>query len=242
MGALAQYAILETAGSARKPSSLTFESAAALPVGLTALEAVRDRAGLPLPVPPCNQTDGKMARVLVVNASGGVGHLAVQLAKAAGAHVTATVGARNLAFAQNVLGADEVFDYNSAAGKQLYPSSSSSPVPVSSLSAPTAAQVSLPSHPSITGLYDAVIDCSPTSLAVSAVDRVLRPQGKWVHVELPLSLLALGLWCRLVLRPKKLYPVMMATREGGLEVLWRMAEEGKVRVAEQHETACDRME
>ncbi|CAI5998803.1 unnamed protein product [Closterium sp. NIES-65] len=269
MGALAQYAILEAARSARKPSSLTFESAAALPVGLTALEAVRDGAGLLLPAsleepkqgcespqkpsaersPDCsgkgenssngtvsgasssrNDSSGKRARVLVANASGGVGHMAVQLAKAAGAHVTATVGARNLAFARNVLGADKVLDYNSPAGKQLYPSSSSSPPPVSSLSAPTAAQVASSSHPPITGLYDAVVDCSPTSLAVSAVDRVLRPQGRWVHVELPLSLLALGLWRSLALRPRKLHPVMMANREGDLEVLGRMAEGGKVRV------------
>ncbi|CAI5502812.1 unnamed protein product [Closterium sp. Naga37s-1] len=278
MGALAQYAILETARSARKPSSLTFESAAALPVGLTALEAVRDGAGLPLPASPeepkpgckspqkpsaerspdssgkgesssnCtvsgastsrNDGSGKRPRVLVANASGGVGHMAVQLAKAAGAHVTATVGARNLAFARNVLGADEVLDYNSVAGKQLFASSTTSRSPVSSLSAPAAAQVASSADPPITGLYDAVIDCSPTSLAVSAVDRVLCPQGRWVHVELPLSLLALGLWRHLALRPKKLYPVMMANREGDLEVLGRMAEEGKVKVVVESSVAFE---
>ncbi|CAI5477647.1 unnamed protein product [Closterium sp. Yama58-4] len=280
MGALAQYAIVETAFSAHKPSSLTFETAAALPVvGLTALQAVRDCAGLPLPASreepkpgfelpqelsaehstgssgkaesnstisgtstSRNDGSGKRARVLVANASGGVGHMAVQLAKAAGAHVTATVGARNLAFARNMLGADEVFDYNSAAGKQLFSSASSSPSPVTSLSAPAAAQVASSADPPITGLYDAVVDFSPSSLAVSAVDRVLRPQGRWVHVELPLSLLALGLWRRLARRPRRLWPVMMEMMESkgaDLEVLGRMAEEGKVRVVVESSVAFE---
>ncbi|CAI5482813.1 unnamed protein product [Closterium sp. Yama58-4] len=271
MGALAQYAILETAASARKPSSLTFETAAALPVvGLTALQAVRDCAGLPLPVPAAklsaeqkgsNSTisssrsmsngsnecsSGSRARVLVANASGGVGHLAVQLAKAAGAHVTATVGARNLAFARNVLGADEVFDYNSTAGKQLFHSPSPSPAPGTSFTAPAAAaaaaQVASSSDPPITELYDAVIDFSPNSLPVSAVDRVLRPQGRWVHVELPLSLLALGLWRRLACRPRKLWPVMMEMMESkgaDLAVLGRIAEEGKVRMVVESSVAFE---
>ncbi|CAI5462450.1 unnamed protein product [Closterium sp. Yama58-4] len=260
MGALAQYALLETAASARKPSSLTFETAAALPVvGLTALQAVRDCAGLPLPAPApklsaehngSNITtsgsrsngSGSRARVLVANASGGVGHMAVQLAKAAGAHVTATVGARNLAFARNVLGADEVFDYNSAAGKQLFSLPSPSPAPGTSFTAAAAAQVASSADPPITELYDAVIDFSPNSLAVSAVDRVLRPQGRWVHVELPLSLLALGLWRRLACRPRKLWPVMMEmmdSKGADLEVLGRMAEEGKVRVVVESSVAFE---
>ncbi|CAI5505278.1 unnamed protein product [Closterium sp. Naga37s-1] len=181
MGALAQYAILETAGSAHKPYSLTFESAAALPVGLTALEAVRDGAGLLLPASPEEPKPGK----------------------------------------------------------QLFASSTTSPSPVISLSAPAAAQVASSADPPIAGLYDAVIDCSPNSLAVSAVDRVLRPQGRWVHVELPLSLLALGLWRRLALRPKKLYPVLMVNGEGDLEVVGRMAEEGKVKVVVESSVAFE---
>ncbi|CAI5502810.1 unnamed protein product [Closterium sp. Naga37s-1] len=221
MGALAQYAVLDLQGSARKLASLTFETAAALPIaGLTALQAVRDYAGLPLPLPkPSGEgsgdsssskaestsngissngcSSGNRARVLVANASGGVGHMAVQLAKAAGAHVTATVGARNLAFARNVLGADEV---------------------ASSVEPPTS------------GLYDVVIDCSPNSLAVSAVDKVLRPEGKWLHVIPPFSVFALGLWRRFAGRPKKIYNVMMENRGSDLEVVRRMVEEGKVKV------------
>ncbi|CAI5980027.1 unnamed protein product [Closterium sp. NIES-65] len=254
MGALAEYAVLDLQGSARKPSSLTFETAAALPIAsLTALQAVRDYAGLPLPAPKLsgegtgdssgnkaestsNSTSsngcssGSSARVLVANASGGVGHLAVQLAKAAGAHVTATVGTRNLAFARTVLGADEVFDYNSAAGKQLFPSPPPSPSPVISLSKPHAAQVASSAEPPSSGLYDVVIDCSPNSLAVSAVDRVLRPEGKWVHVIPPFSVFALGLWRRFAGRPKKIYNVMMENRGSDLEVVGRMVEEGKVKV------------
>ncbi|CAI5530804.1 unnamed protein product [Closterium sp. Naga37s-1] len=220
MGALAQYALLDQQGSARKPSSLTFETAAALPIaGLTALQAVRDYAGLPLPASkPSGEGSGAAS--------------SVQLAKAAGAHVTATVGARNLAFAWNVLGADEVLDYNSAAGKQLFPSSSptSSPSPVTNLSNPHAAQVASSADPPGSGLYDVVIDCSPNSLAVAAVDKVLRPEGKWVHVIPPFSVFALGLWRRFACRPKKIYNVMMENRGSDLEVVGRMVEEGKVKV------------
>ncbi|GJP41575.1 hypothetical protein CLOM_g1233 [Closterium sp. NIES-68] len=241
MGALAQYALLDQDGSAHKPPSLSFETAAALPsAGLTALQAVRDYAGLPLPVAPHSREGSGdstttikssssrcSTRVLVANASGGVGHLAVQLAKAAGAHVTATVGARNLAFARN-LGADEVLDYNSAEGKQLFPSPS--PSPVTSLSAPTAVQNASAVPPPINGLYDAVIGCAFNSPAVSAVDRVLRPEGKWVHVSPALSEFALGLWRRFALRPKKIFCVMVENRGADLEVLGRMVGEGKVKV------------
>ncbi|CAI5502822.1 unnamed protein product, partial [Closterium sp. Naga37s-1] len=64
-------------------------------------------------------------------------------------------------------------------------------------------------------------------------DRVPCPQKRWVHVELPLSLLALGLWRHLAFRPRKLCPVMMEMMDNKgaeLEALGRMAEEGKVKV------------
>jgi NADPH:quinone reductase-like Zn-dependent oxidoreductase len=83
-----------------KPASLTFEEAAALPIsGVTALRAVRDegrvRAG---------------QRVLVIGASGGVGSLAVQIAKGFGATVTGVCSTGKADLVRS-LGADEVIDY-----------------------------------------------------------------------------------------------------------------------------------
>jgi NADPH:quinone reductase-like Zn-dependent oxidoreductase len=99
-GAFAEYVSAKMA-VARKPANLSFEEAAAVPVGaLTALEAIRDYGGL---------QPGQ--RVLVNGASGGVGTFAVQLAKALGAaHVTGVCSTRNVERVL-ALGADHVIDY-----------------------------------------------------------------------------------------------------------------------------------
>jgi NADPH:quinone reductase-like Zn-dependent oxidoreductase len=84
----------------RKPSSLSFVEAAALPVaGVTALQALRDRGGV---APGMN--------VLVIGASGGVGTMAVQIAKAHGAQLTGVCSARNVELVRSI-GADHVIDY-----------------------------------------------------------------------------------------------------------------------------------
>jgi NADPH:quinone reductase-like Zn-dependent oxidoreductase len=83
-----------------KPSRLSFEQAAALPVsGVTALRAIRDEG---------NVQPGQS--VLVIGAGGGVGSLAVQIAKARGATVTA-VSSGSKADLVRSLGADDVIDY-----------------------------------------------------------------------------------------------------------------------------------
>jgi NADPH:quinone reductase-like Zn-dependent oxidoreductase len=99
-GAFAEYVCAKKA-VARKPANLSFEEAAAVPVGaLTALQAVRDCGHL---------RPGQ--RVLVNGASGSVGPFAVQLAKALGAaHVTAVCSTRNVERART-FGADHVIDY-----------------------------------------------------------------------------------------------------------------------------------
>jgi NADPH:quinone reductase-like Zn-dependent oxidoreductase len=84
----------------RMPAGVSFEQAAAVPIsGLTALQAVRDVAG----VKP-GQT------VLVVGAGGGVGTLAVQIAKAFGARVTGVASGAKADLVRS-LGADDVIDY-----------------------------------------------------------------------------------------------------------------------------------
>ena len=97
-GAFAEY--VSALNVVRKPANVTFEEAATMGIaGLTALQGLRDHAGL---------QPGE--RVLINGASGGVGSLAVQIAKAAGAHVTAVCSTRNVEQTR-ALGADRVLDY-----------------------------------------------------------------------------------------------------------------------------------
>jgi NADPH:quinone reductase-like Zn-dependent oxidoreductase len=85
---------------ALKPSGLSFEQAAAVPISaFAALQGLRDEGDL---------HPGQ--KVLVIGAAGGVGSFAVQLAKAFGAHVTGVAGTAQLELVRSI-GADEVIDY-----------------------------------------------------------------------------------------------------------------------------------
>ena len=98
--AYAEYVVSPSRQLWHKPKRLSHAQAAALPlVGLTALQALADVAQL---------QPGQ--RVLIHGAGGGVGHVAVQIAKALGAHVTATASAAKHGFVRG-LGADDVVDY-----------------------------------------------------------------------------------------------------------------------------------
>ncbi|KRE27136.1 NADPH-quinone reductase [Mycobacterium sp. Soil538] len=112
--AYAEYVSAPAADLARKPAGIDHLHAAAAPMsGLTAWQFLLDLGhGEPNPLQPQAHRpvplDG--ATVLVNGAAGGVGHVAVQLAKARGAHVIAVASGRHTGFLRE-LGADEVIDY-----------------------------------------------------------------------------------------------------------------------------------
>ncbi|WP_288378769.1 NADP-dependent oxidoreductase [uncultured Massilia sp.] len=99
-GGFAEYVAVDAADMAPKPASLCFIDAAAIPLGaLTAWQAMFGLAQL-----------AAGQRLLITNGAGGVGSLAIQIANAAGAHVTAMASGRNEAFVRG-LGADAFIDY-----------------------------------------------------------------------------------------------------------------------------------
>jgi len=99
-GGCGEFLTVKESHVAAIPDGVSFEAAGATPVaGLTALQGLR--------------THGRVQpgdRVLVNGAAGGVGTMAVQIAKALGAEVTAVCSTRNVDMAR-ALGADEVLDY-----------------------------------------------------------------------------------------------------------------------------------
>ncbi|MEV5968911.1 NAD(P)-dependent alcohol dehydrogenase [Streptomyces sp. NPDC051921] len=99
-GSFAEYVCAAQDAVERRPSGLSYEQAAAIPLaGNTALMGVRDLGRL---------RQGQ--KVLVNGASGGVGTFAVQIAKAYGAEVTGVCSTRNVELVRG-LGADRVLDY-----------------------------------------------------------------------------------------------------------------------------------
>lgn len=100
-GTYAEYVAADARLLAPAPSTLSAHDAAALPlVTLTAWEALVDRAR----VQPGD-------KVLIHGGAGGVGHVAIQIAKMKGAHVTATVSSDEKAAIARDLGADEIVNY-----------------------------------------------------------------------------------------------------------------------------------
>lgn len=99
-GSFADYVAASEDALVLKPANLTFEQAAAVPqAGFVALQALRDHG---------NVQAGQ--KVLVNGASGGIGTLAVQIAKSLGANVTGVCSTRNVDLVRSI-GADRVVDY-----------------------------------------------------------------------------------------------------------------------------------
>ena len=101
-GSFAEYVRAPTDFISHKPSNISFSQASTIPlVGLTVLQAFEDN----------NLLTGQ--HILILGASGGTGHVAVQIAKIKGARVTAVTSSRNFKFVKD-LGADEILVYDSS--------------------------------------------------------------------------------------------------------------------------------
>lgn len=99
-GGFAEFALAPERLLVHKPSKISFEDAAALPMAsLTALQALRDKGNIQ-----------KGHQVLIIGSGGGVGTFAVQLAKYFEATVTAVCSTKNVEQTKK-LGADDVIDY-----------------------------------------------------------------------------------------------------------------------------------
>lgn len=100
-GAFAQNLAANTKNTALKPKDLDFTQAAALPlVGASAIQALEEHIKLK-----------KGQKILITGGAGGIGTIAIQLAKFLGAYVATTVGSKDIEYVKS-LGADEVIDYS----------------------------------------------------------------------------------------------------------------------------------
>lgn len=99
-GSMADFVAANAANTAHKPKNVNFNDAAALPlVGSSAVQAIEEHIKLL-----------KDQRILIHGGAGGIGHIAIQIAKHIGAYVATTVRTPDIDFVKS-LGADEVVDF-----------------------------------------------------------------------------------------------------------------------------------
>ncbi|XP_040379011.1 chloroplast envelope quinone oxidoreductase homolog [Oryza brachyantha] len=195
-GGFAEYAVSSASLTVKRPPEVSAADGAGLPVAAgTALQALRsigarfDGTGEPL-------------NVLVTAASGGVGLYAVQLAKLANLHVTATCGARNVELVRS-LGADEVLDYRTAEG--------------ASMRSPSGRK------------YDGVVHCT-VGVGWSAFEPLISAAGgKVIDITPNASAMLTSALHAVTLRRKRLVPLLLSPNRADLELLVALVRDGKLR-------------
>lgn len=171
-GSAAEFVAVRPRNLAYAPENLGLVEAASLPVGTTAITALRTKAGLKA---------GE--RLLVRGAAGGVGSIAVQLGKALGAHVTGLAGTKNLDLVRE-LGADEAHSYATTGPSDLgrfdvimdtvgtelrsfrgswHPGAAWSPSPSTSTTSPRASATCWPRRPTAGGVSASSAATRPTT-------------------------------------------------------------------------------
>lgn len=208
-GAFAEYAVTPIKTTAKIPGNVSALDAASFGcAGTTALQSLRDYGGIKL------DGSSKDKNVLVTAASGGVGTYAVQLAKLAGTHVTATCGLRNIDLVKS-LGADEVLDYKTSEGAKLQSPSGKK--------------------------YDVVIHCG-ASQPFAYFKPQLAHTAKVVDLTpSPTDILTSG-WQTLTFSSQKFAPFLMKGSADDLALLGNLASEGKLRTVVDSTTPLSKAE
>ncbi|WOL04186.1 chloroplast envelope quinone oxidoreductase [Canna indica] len=194
-GGFAEFAAAPANTTVQRPPEVAAAEAACLPIAaVTALQALKHIA---------TKFDGtgEAANVLVTAASGGVGTYAVQLAKLANLHVTATCGGRNIDLVKS-LGADEVLDYKTPEGN--------------SLKSPSGRK------------YDLVVHCT-TGIAWSSFEPNLAAHGKVIHLTPGAGSIVQYAFKMLTFSKKKLVPLLASVNREDLKFLVDLVKEGKLR-------------
>ncbi|KAL5862076.1 hypothetical protein ACOSQ4_003372 [Xanthoceras sorbifolium] len=195
-GGLAEFAVAKESFTFARPPEISAAEGAGLPLaGLTAHQALTQSAGIKL------DGSGQQKNVLVTAASGGVGHYAVQLAKLAKSHVTATCGARNIELVKS-LGANEVLDYKTPDG--------------ATLKSPSGRK------------YDIVIHCA-TVIPWSTFEPNLSEYGKVIDITPPPTAMLTYYLHKLMFPKKQLVPIHLKAKGENLNYLVKLMEEGRLK-------------
>ncbi|CAL5034744.1 unnamed protein product [Urochloa decumbens] len=195
-GGLAEYAVASESLTVKRPPEVSAAESAGLPIAAaTALQSLRAIGA------KFDGTDKPPLNVLITAASGGVGLYAVQLAKLAGFHVTATCGARNVKLLKS-LGADEVLDYRTPEG--------------ASLQSPSGKK------------YDGIIHCT-VGVSWSTFDPVLAPTGKVIDITPNFTTVLKSTLHKVTFAKKRLVTLLMSPNKADLEFLVRLLKDGKMK-------------
>jgi len=194
-GGLTEYAVASANLTVKRPAEVSAPEGAGLPIAAgTALQALRS-------IGAKFDGTGKPLNVLVTAASGGVGLYAVQLAKLANLHVTATCGARNMDLVKS-LGADEVMDYRTPEG--------------ASLQSPSGRK------------YDGVVHCT-VGVSWSSFQPLLSDAGRVIDITPNFSAILTSALHRVTFSKKRLVPLLLSPNKADLEFLVGLLKEGKLK-------------
>ncbi|XP_062225407.1 chloroplast envelope quinone oxidoreductase homolog [Phragmites australis] len=194
-GGLAEYAVASANLTVKRPPGVSAAEGAGLPIAAgTALQSLRS-------IGAKFDGTGKPLNVLITAASGGVGLYAVQLAKLAGLHVTATCGSRNVELVKS-LGADEVLDYRTPEGASLH--------------SPSGRK------------YDGVVHCT-VGISWSTFDPVLSTAGRVIDITPNFSAMLTSALHKVTFARKQLVPLLLSPNKADLEFLVGLVKDGKLK-------------